>query len=129
MIGLLLALLLPICTPNAQGIPVCPRETPDRQTISAPAEIVAAMQDGTACGLGVDIYSTATGEAWYSWRENNPGARMVERVRSADASIPDSWLFYANGQWVVFVFERKLSSVQGGGVIVVHGQCARLIDG
>lgn len=127
MIGWLLA-LLPLCTPNADGIIVCPSARPPVES-SAPAWIVDAMEAGTACSLGVDIYSTAPGEAWYAWRDAHPEARIIERVQPADAAIPDAWLYEADGQYVVFVFNEKLAEVRRGWRVEVHGLCARLIDG
>lgn len=129
MLALASVLLASTCALNADGIPVCRRARPVIETVAAPEWIVDAMRSGSACELGVDIYSTSTGEAWYQWRENNPEARLIESVRPADASIPDSWLFHADGEWVVFVFEHKLNAVEAGGLVVVHGECVRLIDG
>lgn len=122
-----LTLLVPTCAPNADGIIVCPSTRPPAVE-DAPAWIVEAMRSGTACELGVDIYSTAPGEAWYAWREAHPEARIIERVQPADASIPDSWLYEADGEYVVFVFNEKLAQVRRGFVVTVHGLCARLIN-
>lgn len=123
----LLALMLGVCALNADGVPVCRRDRPAAPP-DAPAWILDAMRSGTACTLGEDIYATVPGDAedWYAWREAHPDARIVERVQPADAHIPDSWLFYADGEYVIFVFQQKLADV-GGGVVVVHGECARLI--
>lgn len=124
----LLALLVGVCALNADGVPVCRRDAALVED-DAPAWILDAMRSGTACTLGEDIYATVPGDAedWYAWREAHPDARIVERVQPADASIPDSWLFYADGEYVVFVFQQKLADVRQGGVVVVHGECARLI--
>ena len=129
MLVLASVLLASTCTLNADGIPVCRRERPVVETVNAPVWITDAMHAGTACSLGVDIYSTAPGEAWYQWREDNPDARMVERVQVADSTIPDAWLFHADGEYVVFVFNQKLAEVDAGGVVEVHGECIRLIHG
>jgi hypothetical protein len=126
----LLALIVGVCALNADGVPVCRRDAAVVETAApdAPAWIVDAMRSGTACTLGEDIYATVPGDAedWYAWREAHPDARIVERVQSADASIPDAWLFYADGEYAVFVFQQKLADVRGG-VVIVHGECARLI--
>jgi hypothetical protein len=124
-----LALLVPTCAPNADGIIVCPSTRPPAVE-DAPAWIVEAMRSGTACELGVDIYATVPGdeEDWYAWREAHPEARIIERVQPADASIPDSWLYEADGEYVVFVFNEKLAQVRRGFVVEVHGLCARLIN-
>lgn len=124
----LLALLVGVCALNADGVPVCPSTRPP-VVESAPAWIVDAMRSGTACTLGEDIYSTAPGEAWYAWRDAHPEARIVERVQPESASVPDSWLYEADGQYVVFVFAEKLAQVRRGWMVEVHGLCARLIDG
>lgn len=127
----LLALLVGVCALNADGVPVCRRDTTAAPTVedAAPAWIVDAMRSGTACTLGEDIYATVPGDAedWYAWRDAHPAVQIVERVQSADASIPDTWLFYADGEYVVFVFQQKLADVGGGWMVVVHGECARLI--
>jgi hypothetical protein len=124
----LLALIVGVCALNADGVPVCRRDAAVVET-AAPAWIVDAMRSGTACTLGEDIYATVPGddEDWYAWREAHPDARIVERVQPADASIPDAWLFYADGEYVVFVFQQKLADVGGGWMVEVHGECARLI--
>ena len=120
--------LLPICAANADGVIVCPATRPP-VVESAPAWIVDAMKAGTACEIGVDIYTTAPGEAWYQWREDHPDARLIERVQPESASVPDSWLFEADGEFVVFVFEEKIADVRRGWMVEVHGLCARLING
>lgn len=122
----LLALVIGVCALNADGVPICRRDPAPAQTVSAPAWILDAMQAGTACEIGVDIYTTAPGEAWYAWREAHPDARLIERVQPESASVPDSWLFEADGEYVVFVFAEKLATRTS---FVVHGLCARLIDG
>lgn len=124
MLVLASVLLASTCTLNADGIPVCRRERPVVEAVTAPDWIVDAMHAGTACELGIDIYSTSAGEAWYQWRENNPEARLIERVEPADDRIPDSWLYKGNGEYVVFVFNEKLADRTS---FVVHGECARLI--
>ncbi len=128
MIAWLLTLLfVPVCTPNADGVIVCPSTRPPVES-DAPAWIVEAMEHGTACELGVDIYASVPGdeEDWYAWRDAHPDARVIERVQPESRAIPDAWLYAAGGQYVVFVFNEKLATRRSP---VVHGACARLIDG